>query len=127
VSTAEEATALGPRFAPGRWLPHFEKHGAEFGYKNSVEYLRVPAISLAAKASKPFTRANGDRLFYDPVRNEFAAMRPRQLELFPEEHWLHPALEWFGVEGNLEKRQPLVAEIAASRAENSTTRDSQRH
>lgn len=27
-------------FAPGRWLEHFEKHGDEFGYRTSVEYLR---------------------------------------------------------------------------------------
>ena len=36
---AETAKAL-PRFQPGRWLPHFEKHAAEFGYRTPVEYLK---------------------------------------------------------------------------------------
>src|SRR5581483_2055763 len=27
-------------FVPGKWLTHFEKHGAEFGAKNAVEYLK---------------------------------------------------------------------------------------
>ena len=27
------------RFGPGRWLTHFEEHGAKFGARTSVEYL----------------------------------------------------------------------------------------
>ena len=37
---AAETTAVLPRFKPGRWLPHFDDHAAEFGYKTPVEYLR---------------------------------------------------------------------------------------
>lgn len=67
---------LGPRFAPGRWLPHFEKHASEFGYKNSVEYLKGARDLVGREGVETFTRTNGDRLFYDAARNEFAAMKP---------------------------------------------------
>lgn len=67
---------LGPWFAPGKWLPHFEKHAGEFGYKNSVEYLKGARDLVGREGVETFTRANGDRLFYDAARNEFAAMRP---------------------------------------------------
>ena len=67
---------LGPRFAPGKWLPHFEKHAAEFGYKNSVEYLKGARDLVGREGVQTFTGSNGDRLFYDAARNEFAAMKP---------------------------------------------------
>jgi hypothetical protein len=77
VSAAKGAErTLGPRFAPGKWLPHFEKHAGEFGYKNSVEYLKGVRDLVGREGVETFTRANGDRLFYDAARNEFAAMRP---------------------------------------------------
>lgn len=67
---------LGPRFTPGKWLPHFEKHGAEFGYKNSMEYVKGARDLVGREGVEAFTRTNGDRLFYDAAKNEFAAMRP---------------------------------------------------
>jgi hypothetical protein len=33
---AAETAKVLPRFQPGRWLPHFEKHAAEFGYKTPI-------------------------------------------------------------------------------------------
>lgn len=63
-----------PKFAPGKWLSHFEKHGAEFGYKTSVEYLKGARALISSESAETFTRANGDRLFYDAARNEFAAV-----------------------------------------------------
>jgi pyocin large subunit-like protein len=63
----------GGRFAPGKWLTHFEKHGAEFGYKNSVEYLQGARSLIGRHGVQTYTRTNGDRLFYDAATNEFAA------------------------------------------------------
>ncbi|HLC16194.1 MAG TPA: hypothetical protein VJL89_08210 [Thermodesulfovibrionia bacterium] len=65
----------GRGFKPGKWLYHFEKHGAEFCYKTSVEYLRG-AQRLTARGREILTsvRANGDVLFYDTVTNEFAVV-----------------------------------------------------
>jgi hypothetical protein len=72
----EAATTTLPRFAPGRWLPHFEKHAAEFGYRTPVEYLRGARDLVSRNGVQTFTRSNGDRLFYDAARNEFAVLRP---------------------------------------------------
>jgi hypothetical protein len=65
-----------PRFQPGRWLPHFEKHAAEFGYRTPVEYLRGARDLVSRPGVQTFTRTNGDKLFYDAARNEFAVLRP---------------------------------------------------
>jgi hypothetical protein len=73
---AEAATATLPRFAPGRWLPHFEKHAAEFGYRTPVEYLRGARDLVGRSGVQTFTRTNGDKLFYDAARNEFAVVKP---------------------------------------------------
>jgi hypothetical protein len=73
--TDAAATTL-PRFAPGRWLPHFEKHAAEFGYRTPVEYLRGARDLVGRNGVQTFTRSNGDRLFYDAARNEFAVLKP---------------------------------------------------
>ena len=73
--TDAAATTL-PRFAPGRWLPHFEKHAAEFGYRTPVEYLRGARDLVGRNRVQTFTRSNGDRLFYDAARNEFAVLKP---------------------------------------------------
>ena len=72
---AETAKAL-PRFQPGRWLPHFEKHAAEFGYRTPVEYLKGARDLTSRSGINTFTRANGDKLFYDTARNEFAVLKP---------------------------------------------------
>jgi RHS repeat-associated protein len=59
-------------FAAGKWLTHFEKHGAEFGYKNSVEYLRGGQKLLqGGPGVETFVRKNGDTLFYREATNEF--------------------------------------------------------
>jgi hypothetical protein len=64
----------GPRFAAGKWLPHFEKHGSEFGYQNALQYLTGARALINRKGVETFTRKNGDLLFYDGATNEFAAM-----------------------------------------------------
>ena len=72
----EVATTTLPRFQPGRWLPHFEKHAAEFGYRTPVEYLRGARDLVGRSGVQTFTRTNGDKLFYDAARNEFAVLKP---------------------------------------------------
>ena len=76
AEAAAAATKTLPRFAPGRWLPHFEKHAAEFGYRTPVEYLRGARDLVGRSGVQTFIRANGDRLFYDAARNEFAVLKP---------------------------------------------------
>jgi hypothetical protein len=76
ADAAAAATKALPRFAPGRWLPHFEKHAAEFGYRTPVEYLRGARDLVGRSGVQTFTRSNGDRLFYDAARNEFAVLKP---------------------------------------------------
>jgi hypothetical protein len=73
---AGATTKALPRFQPGRWLPHFEKHAAEFGYRTPVEYLKGARDLVSRGGVQTVTRANGDRLFYDSARNEFAVMKP---------------------------------------------------
>ena len=63
-------------FARGRWLDHFVLHGAEFGYKNSMEYLRgAQSLTRGGGNVLTHTRKNGDQLFYNPGTNEFAVLR----------------------------------------------------
>ena len=73
---ASATTKALPRFQPGRWLPHFEKHAAEFGYRTPVEYLKGARDLVGRSGIQTFTRANGDKLYYDAARNEFAVMKP---------------------------------------------------
>ena len=73
---AATTTKALPRFQPGRWLPHFEKHAAEFGYRTPVEYLKGARDLVGRSGVQTFTRTNGDKLFYDAARNEFAVLRP---------------------------------------------------
>lgn len=72
----EVTTTTLPRFQPGRWLPHFEKHAAEFGYRTPVDYLRGARDLVGRSGIQTFTRTNGDNLFYDAARNEFAVLKP---------------------------------------------------
>ena len=76
IRGTEVTTTTLPRFQPGRWLPHFEKHAAEFGHRTPVEYLRGARDLVGRSGVQTFTRSNGDRLFYDAARNEFAVLRP---------------------------------------------------
>jgi hypothetical protein len=76
ADAAAATTKALPRFAPGRWLPHFEKHAAEFGYRTPVEYLRGARDLVGREGVQTFTRTNGDKLFYDAARNEFAVVKP---------------------------------------------------
>ncbi len=76
ADAAAATTKALPRFAPGRWLPHFEKHAAEFGYRTPVEYLGGARDLVGRQGVQTFTRTNGDKLFYDAARNEFAVLRP---------------------------------------------------
>ncbi len=62
-------------FAAGKWLTHFEKHGAEFGFKNAVEYLRAAnALIRGGKGVETVVRKNGDKLFYRTATNEFGVL-----------------------------------------------------
>ena len=76
VEGAVETAKVLPRFQPGRWLPHFEKHAAEFGYRTPVEYLKGARDLVGRGGIQTFTRTNGDKLFYDAARNEFAVLKP---------------------------------------------------
>ena len=76
ADAAAAGTKALPRFAPGRWLPHFEKHAAEWGYRSPVEYLRGARDLTSRSGVQTFTRTNGDKLFYDAARNEFAVLKP---------------------------------------------------
>jgi hypothetical protein len=76
LRATEVTTTTLPRFQPGRWLPHFEKHAAEFGYRTPVEYLRGARDLVGRSGVQTFTRTNGDKLFYDAARNEFAVLKP---------------------------------------------------
>ena len=76
ADVAAATTKALPRFQPGRWLPHFEKHAAEFGYRTPVEYLKGARDLVGRSGIQTFTRANGDKLYYDAARNEFAVMKP---------------------------------------------------
>ena len=64
------------RFASEEALrEHFEKHGAEFGFKTATQYLRA-AVRFVANSGEQgtmsFTRTNGDRIIYRIATNEFA-------------------------------------------------------
>jgi RHS repeat-associated protein len=62
-------------FAAGRWLEHFEKHGAEVGAKTAVEYLRgANALIRGGKGVETFVRSGGDKLFYREATNEFGVL-----------------------------------------------------
>lgn len=62
-------------FAPGKWFSHFIKHGREFGYTTSVQYLRgAQRLTGGGPGISTFTRANGDRLFYNAATNEFGVL-----------------------------------------------------
>jgi Bacterial TSP3 repeat len=76
TDAAAATTHALPRFAPGRWIPHFEKHAAEFGYRTADEYLRGARDLVSRPGVQTFTRSDGDKLFYDAARNEFAILRP---------------------------------------------------
>ena len=76
ADAAAATTKVLPRFQPGRWLAHFEKHAAEFGYRTPVEYLKGARDLVARPGVQTFTRTNGDKLFYDAARNEFAVLKP---------------------------------------------------
>jgi RHS repeat-associated protein len=62
-------------FVPGKWLTHFEKHGAEFGAKNAVEYLKgANKLISGGEGVEVAIRKNGDKLFYRSATNEFAVV-----------------------------------------------------
>jgi len=65
-------------FKPGKWLKHYEIHGNEFPYKNSIEYLRG-AFNLAnQKTSKNIFKKldpnSGTTRIYNKATNEFISI-----------------------------------------------------
>jgi RHS repeat-associated protein len=66
------------RFASEEALrEHFEKHGAEFGFKTAAQYLKAAVRFVANNAEQgtvSFTRTNGDRIIYRIATNEFAVI-----------------------------------------------------
>jgi pyocin large subunit-like protein len=74
ASAAPRPVATLPNFAPGRLQSHFEKHGAEFGYRTAEEYLQG-ARALVAGGEGVETLARGaDTLYYRATTNEFGVM-----------------------------------------------------
>jgi RHS repeat-associated protein len=68
-------------FVPGRWLPHFEKHGAEFGYKTSVEYLQ--GANKLVRAPDTISKTVGkNTYFYQESTNGFAVVRGGKLRTY---------------------------------------------
>lgn len=60
---------------PGKWLSHFQEHGAEFGYLTSVAYLRgAQSLTSGGSGILVHARLRGDTLYYDPAANAFAAV-----------------------------------------------------
>jgi filamentous hemagglutinin len=50
------------------------KHGAEFGdkLKDALDYLKAAQDFISRTDVLKYVRANGDKLFYDPITNQFA-------------------------------------------------------
>jgi pyocin large subunit-like protein len=62
------------RFAAGKWLSHFAKHGSRLGFKTSIEYLRgAQALTRGGPGVSKFQRGT-DTLFYKAATNEFAVL-----------------------------------------------------
>jgi RHS repeat-associated protein len=62
-------------FASGKWLLHFEKHGAEAGANTAVEYLRLANdLMRGGPGVQTFVRSSGDKLFYREATNEFGVL-----------------------------------------------------
>ena len=82
VQVEPRATSAGAQevqfertFALGKLHSHYEKHGAEFGYKTQSEYLRgAQRLTAGGKEIQTFVRVHGDTLFYNPSTNEFAVL-----------------------------------------------------
>ena len=56
-------------------MTRFEKHGAEFGYKNAVDYLKgANRLIQGGDGVETYVRRNGDVLFYREATNEFAVV-----------------------------------------------------
>ena len=73
-SAAPRTVAALPNFAPGRLQSHFEKHGAEFGYRTAEEYLQgARALVQGREGVETFARG-GDTLYYRVKTNEFGVM-----------------------------------------------------
>jgi len=64
-------------FRPGKWLKHFEKHGQEFGAKNSVEYLqgalRLKNAQAGGDILRKYDSATGISRTYNRATNEFVS------------------------------------------------------
>jgi hypothetical protein len=60
---------------PEKLLEHFQKHGSEFGYQTADEYLKgARTLTSGGNGIETFTRANGDKLFYNAATNEFTVL-----------------------------------------------------
>src|SRR5262245_26144879 len=70
-SAAQRPTAALPNFAPGRLQSHFEKHGAEFGYRTADEYLQGARGLVAGGDGIETWERGGDTLYYKAATNEF--------------------------------------------------------
>jgi len=74
ASAAPRPVATLPNFAPGRLQSHFEKHGAEFGYRTAEEYLQgARALVAGGEGVETFARG-ADTLYYRATTNEFGVM-----------------------------------------------------
>jgi hypothetical protein len=74
VSAARALGATTAEFATARALErHAGEHAAEFGLSTSRQYLAL-AQRFFASERIAYTRANGDRIFYNLTRNEFGVL-----------------------------------------------------
>ncbi len=79
IPGGEESRALRG-FAPGKWLAHFEKHGAETGAATAVEYLRgANNLIRGGEGVEMAVRAGGDKLCCRPTNS---ASSPKMARLF---------------------------------------------
>ena len=73
-SAAARPVAALPNFAPGRLQSHFERHGAEFGYRTAEEYLQGARALVQGGEGVETLARGGDTLYYRASTNEFGVM-----------------------------------------------------
>jgi RHS repeat-associated protein len=61
-------------FRAGRWLSHFEEHGAKLGHDTAVKYLLGANRVINSKTAVTVIRKNGDTLYYEEATNEFVVV-----------------------------------------------------
>ena len=68
-----------PRFAPGQLEHHFQKHGAEMGFKTQAEYLRAAQTLVLGGPGVETYQRGGDTLYFREATGEFAVVSERNV------------------------------------------------